>query len=760
MGIVVKNVNKSFKTKHVLKELNLEYPFSNGILGIEGVSGVGKSTLLSILTGIDSPDSGEVIVNDTNLTDCTSKVLSTYMNSKIGIVFQDNNLIEELTVLDNIILPAYINQSKKSELEQKAIDMCNEMKLDVDVHKKVKYLSGGEKQRVSLARALMNSPEVLFADEPTGNLDEENSDMIFRILKEVSKSKMVVIVSHDKDLLKANADYLYILSYGETKLIQQGSTTLTTETRSNVKTRKVSYGNLFTISFKNFALNLKSIFWYILPLVFTIVTFALSNSVREGFTEYQSTQDQQIYNLDLLEVTKENLNPSTPFEIFTDDDLLEFQNSDVYQTIIYKYQGVDLNVIYNGEMIEEIDYQVTNNLLLSRVTDDVDSLSSDEIILSSDIAKLLSSDSLIGEKITININSFSSLEFTVVSINSTPDMNGDIISVISQEGIDSLMESFLVNFYSAPFYNVSDYTPGMSFDSLRQSEISNYIPFDSDDTTLASAILRGSVPSNNNEVIISKTSLLFNYGVLYPDFSNDDIIDDTELTEMYNYVITQDYLFVKESTAPISFKIVGIYDDQVIDNEQSLYTVIVSNDLYSHLTTASPSILNLYVKDVDSIETVIADNNTGKYEFNYPYEYIMTNLQEKSDTTSYILLGLSALFTFIAVLVLNSFMVNYLNTRSKEMAIYRSIGSSKLQINIIMMFEFLFIALFTTLFGMIAYIILNLISNYLLEVQWLYLEFNVLLILYTFVISFILIVISSIRPISKVLNQNPIHFLK
>lgn len=192
----IKNVSRLFGQEYALKNISLE--IKGGLNFIIGASGGGKSTLLKILAGLDQNFTGEAFYKEQSLKALTAAEKSEYHNRKIGIVWQEFNLIEELTVFENIKMPHYLNETISVELIKK---MMKQLKIDDLAKQKVSRLSGGQKQRVAIARELVKNPEVIIADEPTAALDPKSATIIVNLLKQIAKTRTVIIVTHDSSML-------------------------------------------------------------------------------------------------------------------------------------------------------------------------------------------------------------------------------------------------------------------------------------------------------------------------------------------------------------------------------------------------------------------------------------------------------------------------------------------------------------------------------------------------------------------------------
>ena len=183
---------------------------------VVGSSGSGKSTLLNLLAGLDSPTSGTVCYRGGALNDMSRKELAAYRAHRVGMIFQSFNLLNHQTALKNVELALYFDSTPRNERESKAREMLARLGLSDRVDHKPTDLSGGEQQRVAIARALVKSPEILFADEPTGNLDQTNSDSIAELLRELNRDGLtIVMVTHDLDLARKTFARIIRMNYGE-----------------------------------------------------------------------------------------------------------------------------------------------------------------------------------------------------------------------------------------------------------------------------------------------------------------------------------------------------------------------------------------------------------------------------------------------------------------------------------------------------------------------------------------------------------------
>lgn len=199
--ITVKNIHKYYEKLHVLKGVDLHIK-KGEIVSIVGASGAGKTTLLQILGTLDGFDNGALTINDTQIASLNKKQLAAFRNNSLGFIFQFHQLLPEFTALENVCIPGFIKKTNKADVEKRAKELLAFLGLSSRENHKPNELSGGEQQRVAVARALINNPAIILADEPSGNLDTESAEnlhnLFFKLRDEFGQT--FVIVTHNKDL--------------------------------------------------------------------------------------------------------------------------------------------------------------------------------------------------------------------------------------------------------------------------------------------------------------------------------------------------------------------------------------------------------------------------------------------------------------------------------------------------------------------------------------------------------------------------------
>jgi len=204
-------ITKAFGNLRVLKGIDLEIR-EKEVVSIVGASGAGKTTLLQIIGTLDRPDSGKIYYKKTDTSKLKGKTLAAFRNSNIGFVFQFHQLLPEFTALENVCIPAYIAGKSKADAESRAAELLGFLNLTDRLEHKPSELSGGEQQRVAVARALINNPSVILADEPSGNLDSQNKDELHKLFFRLRDTfgQTIVIVTHDRQLANMSDRILQI----------------------------------------------------------------------------------------------------------------------------------------------------------------------------------------------------------------------------------------------------------------------------------------------------------------------------------------------------------------------------------------------------------------------------------------------------------------------------------------------------------------------------------------------------------------------
>jgi putative ABC transport system permease protein len=283
------------KPFHALKGISLNFP-SKGLVCILGHSGCGKTTLLNIIGGLDHYTSGDLIIEGKSTKEFTDRDWDGYRNERVGFVFQSYNLIPHMNVISNVEVGLMLNGVGKSERERRALEALDKVGLKSEAKKRPNQLSGGQMQRVALARALVNNPKIILADEPTGALDSKTSIQVMDLFKEASATRLVIMVTHNKDLADRYADRVINMSDG---LIVDDSAPLIAEPvapigKEQTKKTSMSFWTALKSSLQNISTKKARTILTAVASSFGIIGVALVLALSNGFSQYVNTVESQI----------------------------------------------------------------------------------------------------------------------------------------------------------------------------------------------------------------------------------------------------------------------------------------------------------------------------------------------------------------------------------------------------------------------------------------------------------------------------------
>ena len=352
----LKNVSKKYD-RDVLKKINLKFD-NKGLICLVGESGSGKSTLLNIIGGLEQPDSGKVIFNGNNIKNIDS---SFYSNQLVSFVNQNYNLIDKYTVLENILLPIELRRIRSPCIVDKILKMLGIYSLK---NKKVISLSGGEKQRVAIARCIVQNTRIILADEPTGALDSENAYSVMRILKNLSKQKLVIVVTHNRELANTFADSIIKIADGriddKLNVINKNKYFKIKYNRKN----KLSFIKLVKYAIKN--LNNKLLRNILTIIAFTIGLFSLGTvlSIKTGFNkELNMLNKSSFFNYPLV-ISKNNYVDNFHSKVENKNGVNvkkgSFITNEIDDKLISLVNNIDKNYVNGITYYRDIDYEFKN----------------------------------------------------------------------------------------------------------------------------------------------------------------------------------------------------------------------------------------------------------------------------------------------------------------------------------------------------------------------------------------------------------------
>ena len=381
-------------------------------VGITGESGSGKTTLVNVLSGLDKYEDGELYINNEETSHFTTKEWEKYRSSHVGFVFQNYNIIDSYTVYQNVLLALEVENYPLKERRKRALELIDRVGLTSHKNHRAAKLSGGEKQRTVIARALAKNSPIIIADEPTGNLDSDSSKKIIDLLYEISKDKLVIVVTHDFDQIKEYATRKIKMHDGEIiedKILKKPSRT---DDEFKFETTSMKFKSLFRIAFRNIlAMPKRFVFFIVLQLLiillFTYVYANMMTQARSEFFDFSSMLSSSglfgIYDdhtpSNRMFIVNKDFTPLTSSD-YSKIESYGIEDSYIYKdiTMMDKYVNLSLEYQIDGEIRGLFDFMTSStHAIPSSYVSNVGNLNNNEVILSNSFDELK-----VGDEITIN----------------------------------------------------------------------------------------------------------------------------------------------------------------------------------------------------------------------------------------------------------------------------------------------------------------------------------------------------------------------
>ena len=714
--------------KKIYTVAGIEVPALNGVnlgfkknefVSILGASGSGKTTILNIIGGLDRYSSGDLLVNHKSTKAFSDNDWDAYRNATIGFVFQSYNLISHLTVLDNVEMALRLSGVSTKERKERATKVLIEVGLVDHLHKRPNQLSGGQMQRVAIARALVNNPKILLADEPTGALDSKTSVQIMKLIQEISKDRLVIMVTHNAEIANQFSDRIVRLVDGyvveDTRPVQTNETIKVNDRLINQKT-SMSYMTALKTSFKNLLTKKGRTFITAIAGSIGIIGIALVLSISTGMSNYvDNLQSDTLAGFPLTissEVVTDQFGPGGGDSPFVPDDntVLEFPDDPT----IFSYDA-SANTVMHVNVIDQpfldylnaMDVSTYNSISYTRaLTMQVVSSSTvggyTHITTSPQTMSLFGGGSNVMNEIP-DSSEFIQSQYDILAGIYPTSYNELVLVVDAQNRLDvDVLDAFGINIEDT--YTFDDFL-GMTFkvvpNNLYYQEIgSMFIPsndyetmFASDDTVEIKivGVLRIN-PEATSEILPS--------GIGYTTYLTDYML---ALEASSNIVVAQ-------SATPTINVLTGLPFNTQISYE-TVMRAIGGNAL--------PVGVQIYPVSFDAKDTLkvyLDQYNVGKTKTE---TIIYTDLAESvSSTISGLINTITIVLTAFAAisLVVSSIMIGIITyvsvvERTKEIGIMRSLGARKKDISRIFNAETILIGLAAGILGIIAVLILNIPVN-------------------------------------------------
>ncbi len=793
--IKLENITKIYEIKdnnkvNALSNVNLEIG-DKGLVFILGKSGSGKSTLLNILGGLDKQTSGNYIVNGKSTTDFNDNDYDSFRNTCVGFIFQEFNVLEKYNVYENIAL-AYELQNEKSNREE-ILKLLEELGIKDLENRKMNELSGGQKQRVAIARALIKKPQIILADEPTGNLDSMSSAQIFQILKSISKERLVIVVSHDRESAKNYADRTIGIKDGQIEY-DNGVTYNSESNNLELKKSKLPFKYAFKMAIKNLKNKPSKLSLSILVIAMSFmflatgINFSLFKELplimqtmkNNNLNTYKVQKIEQVgydnFNfLDLQEEDYKNIEEITSSKLnkiynFYENGLL------VRLNIEFAKEDEDRPINIDSTIIDVEDDRILNNIIGRKPS------SSNEAVIYKELA-----DDIIKYGIILESGeSYYPKDYNDLVSSNIEIKYGDnklyIVGIVDGDYIytKGLADNIILNQDYDKILNNLRLYPNKLYSSTynNSSSVGNINYLDNEIDIMTSDGIKKISELKENEVIVSSEALR----ELYKDFDN-KFIDYYDNVSDYNDSLIEfsvKYLEDMDLYKNIQLRLFFMSDGP---NEYDLHIVGISYDNNNYISSKYKEKLKYKEKEVNSV--LIYDDNYSNIKKSFSnlnffnddsyrnsidkkYSYSLEDdISEDISGTITIynhfgipILVISMVFFALGFSLFSNFITLSISNSKKEIGVLRGLGASSNDVAKIFGLESIIIGFLSSFISIILWVIFNkLIAYFIIESKShnfnpIVLSPVVIILIFVFAIAIsILISSSNTRKISK---QKPI----
>lgn len=711
----LKNIKKDYKTgdfvQHALKGVDLTFR-ENEFVAVLGPSGSGKTTLLNIIGGLDRYDSGDLIIDGKSTKKFKDKDWDAYRNHAIGFVFQSYNLIGHISVLENVEMGMTLSGVSSAERRKKALSLLEKVGLKEHAHKRPNQLSGGQMQRVAIARALANDPKIILADEPTGALDSKTSTQIMDLIKEISKDKLVIMVTHNAELAESYATRIVKMKDGE--LLSDSKPYDSDESKGNLNIKKtaMSFWTALKLSFGNIRTKKGRTILTAFASSIGIIGIALILSLSNGFNIEVENFEQDSLSQSPIIITNQTvqMDEDTLNELRGDNSTVEYpSDKEVYaqnniaDTIIHSNKITSDYIDYldklNKDDISGISYvKGTSINIVSKNGDDysfVQPSSSSMMSSTSSFEQLPSSngdDGIIENNYDVLAGEVNEDEVgLVLFVNSRNQISSDILKQLGFDEHASFDD--IINKELKVILN-DDYYIKVGNNFMVQADLEKL--YDSEDsiTVKITAILRA---KEDKELIATNT------GLYYTEALGKKVISSNDNSEIVKVQREADYNVL---------------------TRQSFDDTMTKDMILGYLgADVVPTAIYIYPKDFetkDEVTSYLDKYNEGKAEedviqYTDMAEMISTLSGNIMDAITIVLIAFSSISLVVSSIMIG--IITYISVleRTKEIGILRAIGARKKDITRVFNAETFIIGIFSGVFGIAIAYLLTIPTNMIIE---------------------------------------------
>ena len=709
------NIKKDYKTgdfiQHALKGVSLSFR-ENEFVAVLGPSGSGKTTLLNIIGGLDRYTTGDLIVDGKSTKKFKDKDWDAYRNNAVGFVFQSYNLIGHISVLENTMMGMTLSGVNASLRRKKALDLLEKVGLKEHAHKKPSQLSGGQMQRVAIARALANDPKIILADEPTGALDSKTSRQIMELIKEISKDKLVIMVTHNKELAESYAERIIEMKDGkilnDSKPFEakdkSGNLKITKTAMSFFTALKLSFGNIRTKKGRTILTSFASS----IGIIGIALILSLSNGFNievENFEQDSLSQSPIMITNQTVQMNEETLNEirgEQKQEKYSNDKVVFAQN-DIVNKIVHTNKITSDYVDYIEDMdmsnVASISYVKGTNIIMASKNGDNYNLIKDDSLtanMTSNTFTLLPESpdyesGLIKKNYDVLAGEVNDEAGLVLFVNSHNQISSSLLKSL---GFDSSATfDDILNKEIKVILN-DDYYMKVGNNFAPQSDISKLYNSENSISVKIMAIVRG---KKDKELIATSS------GIYYTKALSDMVIKENKGSEIVRAQKEVNY--------------------NVLTHQN--FNETMTKDLFLGYLGADviPSSIYIYPKDFETKDQIIKyldDYNDGKEEddivqYTDMAEMISSLSGNIMDAITVVLVAFSSISLVVSSIMIG--IITYISVleRTKEIGILRALGARKKDITRVFNAETFIIGVFSGILGVVIAYLLTIPTNIIIE---------------------------------------------
>ena len=752
----LKKIKKDYKTgdfiQHALKNIDLSFR-ENEFVAILGPSGSGKTTLLNIIGGLDRYTTGDLIIDGKSTKKFKDKDWDAYRNHAVGFIFQSYNLISHISVLENTMMGMTLSGVSFRERKRKALELLDKVGLKDHAYKKPNQLSGGQMQRVAIARALANDPKIILADEPTGALDSKTSMQIMELIKEISKDKLVIMVTHNKELAENYASRIVNMKDGEIigdsnpidDNVKTGNLKITKTSMSFLTALKLSFENIKTKKGRTILTSFAS--------SIGIIGIALILSLSNGFNIEVENFEQDSLSQSPIMITNQTvqMDENTLNELKGDNEKekypsekMVYSKNDISDTIIHTNKITDDYVNYIDKMdmdnISGISYlKGTNTILLSKNGDDYKFLNDNSSSFTNNILPYSPDDDLIKKNYDILAGDITDEAGLVLFVDSYNRISSSLLESLGFD--ESVCFDDILNKEIKVIFN-DDYYKKIGDNFIVENDLEKLYDSEESVSIKIMAIVRG---KEDKELITGSSGLYYTSALAGEVISKnkDSLIVKEQQKLDYNVLTHQKF---DENTTKDS--VLGYLGADVL-----------------------PMAIYIYPKDFDTKDKItdyLDEYNDGKDEedviqYTDMAEMISSLSGNIMDAITIVLIAFSSISLVVSSIMIG--IITYISVleRTKEIGVLRALGARKKDITRVFNAETFIIGVFSGLLGVAIAYLLTIPTNKIIEdlsglagVAKLNPIHSIILI----IISLTLTVIGGFIPSKMASRKNPVEALR